>query len=328
MRDRLGRKRCAWVLAAWGMAWAWLGASTPGTAGAAPPGVTREDVEQSIKAGIGFLLKQQRPEGGWGGHPGESALVTLALLTAGEPADSEPIRRGLAGLRNATINPAHATYSYSLMTMALATADPVKYRDEIARNAEWLEQAQTRTGAWSYSAAGGHGGGDNSNTQYALLGLHAASEAGFPIHPDVWLRARRYWEMTQNGDGGWGYQAGGGNPTGSMTCAGVSSLIITGLKRVQGREVLIGDRVERCGEEGVNLSLQRGIDWLSTHFDVRQNPGMGQQWLYYYLYGLERVGRLSGRRFFASGGRGRGNRAIWSPPASRSCSCPKGGRRS
>ena len=103
--------------------------------------------------------------------------------------------------------------------------------------------------------------------------------------------------MTQNGDGSWGYHPAGGS-TGSMTCAGLSSLLITGLKRVQGREVLLGDRIERCGEEGVSPSLQRGFDWIATHFDVRQNFGMGATWHFYYLYGLERIGRLSGRRFF------------------------------
>ena len=40
------------------------------------------------------------------------------------------------------------------------------------------------------------------------------------------------------------------------------------------------------------------IDWLANHFDVRQNFGNGQQWKYYYLYALERAGRLTGVRFF------------------------------
>ncbi len=53
-----------------------------------------------------------------------------------------------------------------------------------------------------------------------------------------------------------------------MTCAGISSLIITGLRRIQGREQLVANRIERCGEEAVSISLQRGIDWLAQHFDV------------------------------------------------------------
>jgi hypothetical protein len=44
--------------------------------------------------------------------------------------------------------------------------------------------------------------------------------------------------------------------------------------------------------------LQFGIDWLAHNFQVGQNVGAGQQWKFYYLYGLERAGRLAGIRFF------------------------------
>src|SRR5262249_18721265 len=40
-----------------------------------------------------------------------------------------------------------------------------------------------------------------------------------------------------------------------------------------------------------------GLDWLGAHFSVGQNFGMGQKWKHYYLYGLERVGRLTGLRY-------------------------------
>jgi hypothetical protein len=53
-----------------------------------------------------------------------------------------------------------------------------------------------------------------------------------------------------------------------------------------------------CGKGGVNVNLQRGIDWMADHFAVTENFGNGQTWRYYYLYGLERAGRLTGQRFF------------------------------
>jgi hypothetical protein len=37
---------------------------------------------------------------------------------------------------------------------------------------------------------------------------------------------------------------------------------------------------------------------MASHFHVGQNFGGGQQWKLYYLYGLERAGRLAGIRFF------------------------------
>ena len=83
-----------------------------------------------------------------------------------------------------------------------------------------------------------------------------------------------------------------------MTCAGISSLIITGLKRFQGQESLVGDQIQNCGKGGIDVNLQRGIDWMASHFRVGENFGIGQQWRYYYLYGLERAGRLTGQRFF------------------------------
>ena len=57
-----------------------------------------------------------------------------------------------------------------------------------------------------------------------------------------------------------------------MTCAGISSMIITGLKRFEGFEVLLPDgTIRNCGKGGINPHLQRGIDWLSGHLHVGQN---------------------------------------------------------
>ena len=83
-----------------------------------------------------------------------------------------------------------------------------------------------------------------------------------------------------------------------MTCAGLSSLIISGLKRYQGQESLVGGAIQNCGKGGMNPRILRGADWLAAHFKVHENIGKGQQWKFYYLYGLERAGRLTGQRFF------------------------------
>ncbi|WP_435015828.1 DUF4159 domain-containing protein [Tundrisphaera sp. TA3] len=300
----MGTNRGRWRAIAWGLALG-LGVATASAPAAARAqggrNVSREEVEHAIRGGVAFLLKAQRIDGSWGTELGQSALVTLALLTAGESPRSAPMQRALEVLRKGRVEPQHETYTIALITMALAAADPDRYRDEIARYAEWLERGQTRSGAWSYnaSAAGMSQSGDNSNTQYALLGLHAASEAGFAVRPEAWNRARAYWIANQGNQGGWGYQGPAG-PTGSMTCAGISSLIITGLKRVQGREVLVNGEIRGCGQEVVNPNLQNGLDWMARNFDVTQNPGSPGMWKFYYLYGVERVGRLSGRRFFGS----------------------------
>ena len=119
-----------------------------------------------------------------------------------------------------------------------------------------------------------------------------------PVRPEVWALARAYWEKFQRRDGGWGYHAGDMLSTSSMTCAGVSSLVITGSRRFQGSEYLQGAAIHNCGQGASSLSLNNGINWLANNFSVGQNFPMGQQWKLYYLYGLERAGRLAGIRFF------------------------------
>ncbi len=84
-----------------------------------------------------------------------------------------------------------------------------------------------------------------------------------------------------------------------MTTAGISSLIIAGERVFQGHEALISDEIRHCGEGEVDIPLQRGIDWLAANFSVRENVGGNGNKLY-YLYGLERAGRLSGQRYFGA----------------------------
>ncbi len=288
-----------------GITLAILGITIPA---ARPAGVSSEQVERAIRDGTRYLKSQQQGDGSWleienRANTGTTSLITLALLTAGEKPGSEPIRRALGFLRKHSPQELNSTYAISLQTMVYALADPERDRVRIMANVTWLERAQIKPndrvpwpGAWSY-AEQKFQAGDNSNTQYALLGLSAAKEAGLPVDPEVWALSRAYFERFQTRDGGWGYAIGRTNPTASMTCAGVSSLVITGARRYQGQEYLQGATIHDCGKGGFNINLARGVEWLANHFSVDQNWGNGQQWRYYYLYALERAGRLTGVRF-------------------------------
>ncbi len=273
--------------------------------------ITGAEVEDAIRNGVRYLSRQQNQDGSWPdvdqkAHTGTTSLILLALLTSGEKLDSPPIQRGLAYLEQFSANDLGHTYSVALQTMVFSTADPARYRLQIARNVEWLERAQIKPGdrndwpgSWTYTGDK-ETHGDNSNTQYALLGLNAAAEVGVPVRPEVWVLSRQYWESAQRVDGSWSYHPfQADRPTASMTCAGISSMVITGLKRFEGQEVLLPDgTIRNCGSGGLNVDLQRGIDWMATHFRVSENFGQGQLWKFYYLYGLERAGRLTGQRFF------------------------------
>jgi hypothetical protein len=269
--------------------------------------VTADQVKQAISRGVDYLKRQQSENGSWsssrtsgnGQETGLTSLVTLALLTAGEPVDSPAMAKALAHLQGARADDVARTYSVALQTMALAAAGRERDLDQIAENAAWLVRAQVRkdakAGSWAGSWGYGLGSrrGDNSNSQYALLGLNAASEAGVRIPPQTWAWARWYWDQCQSRDGGWTYIAeASGRSTPTMTGAGVSSLAITGVRQSESVERLQGGHAVDCGKVDVNPGLQRGLAWLGSHFSVRR----AIHWKYYYLYGLERAGRLTGQR--------------------------------
>ena len=192
--------------------------------------VTREEVEKAIHDGIRFLKERQKRDGSWDefnpqAKTGTTSLVTLALLTAGEKPEAPHIHAALEHLRRFGPQELGSTYAISLQTMVFAAAEPERDQLRIAANVNWLESAQIKVaqrgvpGCWTYTHI--PAGGDNSNTQYAMLGLNAASEVGVPVKPEVWTLARLYWEKSQRRDGGWGYHAGDPISTSSMTCAGV-----------------------------------------------------------------------------------------------------------
>jgi Domain of unknown function (DUF4159) len=274
--------------------------------------VTAEQVDASIKAAIRYLKAAQQADGSWpefsrDGYPkGTSAIATLALITAGESPDDPVIRKALANLEEADAWQLKQIYCVALQTMAFAAADPERYKARLVDNVRYIEDSQVQNpaagptlGGWSYTLNDSRPP-DNSNSQYALLGLNAANEVGVEVKQKTWNLARTYWEQAQRTSGAWSYRPDDNSISASMTTAGISSMIITGMRRLQSREVLVGDVINNCGQGGVNPGLQRALDWMAANFRVDQNVGHGRTWKYYYLYGLERAGRLSGQRFFGS----------------------------
>jgi len=261
--------------------------------------VTPQQVEDAIEKGIKALKAMQDRNGVYPNDHmvgGNTALATLALLSCDLPPEDPAIAAGIGVLRDL---PPRDTYVVALQTMCFQLHNSKKNFNLIQRNAEWLIRAASPTGGWSY----GHqsrGGFDNSNTQYAILGLHAAQEAGVKIQPEFWERCRRHWVSTESEVGSWGYTTSGASR--SMTVAGVSSLVITQqhLPTVKARTVE-GKRIE-CGGPREDIPLKKGIEWLGRNVANRDRlVGQGgESYFFYYLYGLERAGRLTGRRFFGN----------------------------
>ena len=272
-----------------------------GNASNARAEITAQQVRKAIDRGVAHLKSKQHKDGTWpdfaaNQEGGVTALCTLAMLNAGVDPEDDSLKRALDWLRDHRLS---STYSVGLQTMVFARAGPSKYRLLIDRNVKFFEKNQNangpRTGAWGYP---GQTGGDNSNSQFALLALHEASRAGVKVRPQTWRLAKQYWEDCQNADGSWGYWKGRPG-TGSMTCAGIASLIIVNDKVHQTDAKVVGEKISCCNRGELEDDRVRGaVEWLSRNFRITGNPGpYPKQWGLYYLYGLERVGRLTAQRF-------------------------------
>ena len=268
-------------------------------AGQEQPTLTAEQVQTAIRQGRDYLLNEQSPRGTWDDmaqYPGGvTALCTLALLTSGVDPSNDKIQKSLDYLRSLQVN---KTYTASLQTMALCAGEPRRDLALIQKNVDWLERVQLdagdRAGSWSY---GDEIGGDNSNTQFAVLALNEAERVGARIKPQTWQAAADYWRRVQEPSGAWGYQPGLPG-SGSMTCAGIGCWVITAGKVAAPTAAVTNGNVQCCLPADPDDVLERAMIWMGRNFSVTRNPGQGGAgWHYYFLYGLERVGRLTSRRF-------------------------------
>jgi hypothetical protein len=276
-----------------------------------------------------------------GHRVGETALALHALRSCGVPADDPQVAAGFAFVRAGYARQRKVDglqcYDISFILIALDThrqraapdaarkpargaPPPVDDGPWIREMTAWLVAAQGKTGGFGYSSPGYYDN-DLSNTQVALLALHAARRSGAEVPAEVFRRALAYFLDAQESSGpaaarrdetwkpdakgeprtegardrarGWGYKPRT-EGTGSMTAGGVSSLAIC--------------RAELSGSPGYDGKLDAraeqgiwdGLAWLGARFTVTENPGprgapaavAGKQ--YYWLYAMERAGALSG----------------------------------
>ena len=158
-----------------------------------------------------------------------------------------------------------------------------------------MPQVQLNEGGWRYWPPYRKSDQDLSATQFALLGLRAAVSAGYPVH----LVERRTWKWAalaarahQQSNGSFRYQRE--TPwTAGMTAAGIACLLIC------------KEQISNLGEtppDWYDERVKAGLDFLGRNLDFTQNK-RGKwndkyrvgQYHYYHLYGIERVGALSGK---------------------------------
>jgi hypothetical protein len=184
----------------------------------------------------------------------------------------------------------------------------------------WLVSAQSETGYWTYTASARPNSGDLSNTQFAILGLRAAVRCGLKVPVKTWTRFMDALLMAQESSGptvmmpdfrsyssrsgkpsfyvahararAWGYTPGGRGISGSRTAMGISSMLIAH----EGLSLTNRSSAARYSSRA-RKSIRDGLAWLWSRWTVSENPNMGTSHLHYYLYALERVGVLSGKRY-------------------------------
>ena len=137
--------------------------------------------------------------------------------------------------------------------------------------------------------------GDNSNSQYAALGLRACFDAGVTLPEGVVLLAVKWWRDSQFKDPkkddkkvasgpaisgkveGWNYKDETAQadkpPYHAMTAGGVGSLVIYDYM------------LDRKWKD--DSFVKAGVNWLTQHYQV-------MAWNTYFLYGLERAAILFG----------------------------------
>lgn len=300
-------------------------------------GLTGEQVDAAIEKSRDFLWAHLQAQHAKNKvktlvDGGPDLLAALALVHAGAPQKfpefDAQLRAYLTKFDPRSIQ--LATYESGLFCMLIeAYGDPV-FLPKLRDTARYLLELQGVEGTWGYGYSipttiygpvGGGGGtgkalrvfggtplegsnpgidvlhrltdygknhdGDNSVSQFALLGLQAASRWHVLAAPETWKRNLVAYRARQCDDGGWDYTEKRATGYGSMTCAGICALAI--------------DRYELGEKEAtVDEQIERGLAWLDRNFSVSTNPANSTNHLYYYLYSLERVGRILDTEFIGS----------------------------
>jgi len=226
----------------------------------------------------------------WGGL---TAMATYALLAAGENPQDPRLAEAITWLLNHdNITGTYAVGLRAQVWQFLPEKHPqrAQVRAAIKRDRDLLLGAMHEKPGESFGFYGYFpkqpNAYDRSNSQYAVLGIWAAEQAGAEVPTKFWEIQDQVWKKSQNQDGGWEY-SGDSPSTATMTAAGVATLFIT-------QDYLL-DLKKDCQGNVFNQNIEMGIGWLDRHINQLLSGGN-----YYGMYGVERIGVASGRRYFGA----------------------------
>lgn len=267
---------------------------------------TKEAVQKAMDKGVKFLRSTQNKDGHWG-DPGITALIVTAFFRCHRkygPEDGPWIRKPLEYLASCQkkdggiYNDQLANYNTSVAILAFTAHPDVakQYAPTIERAKKFLlglqcdEEEGYAPDKDKYYGGIGYGGDerpDLSNTQYAIEALRAAGlDKDDPALKKALVFLQRCQNRSESNDQVWAGNDGGfvygpgDSPAGkekrtdgkvalksygSMTYAGIKSYIHANVSKDDPR-------------------VQSAYDWIRRNYDLSQNPGAGNQGLFYYYH--------------------------------------------
>ena len=256
---------------------------------------------------INFLKTSQADDGTWTSNSssGVTALAVTALVESGVPLDDPALAKGLRALEKFVQKDGgiyapgtgHKNYETCVSVMALKAADAggrydkiLARADKFLRGLQWdeeegIDKADVRYGGADYGPSKKRP--DLSNTQFlveALKTLGAKDDDPSIQKALIFVSRCQNLESPHNttamaskvNDGGFFYTVAAGGSSaagktadgglrsyGSMTYAGLKSMIYAGLTAKDPR-------------------VKAASDWIRRNYTLSENPGLGQQGLFYY----------------------------------------------
>jgi len=289
-------------------------------------------LQTAIDRGVAFLKTTQGDQGTWTSSTslGVTGLVTYSLLVSGVTVDDPVVKAALQTIE-ANVQPdggiyhkesSHKNYETAIVLQALVAANGdgryqklIDHAVKFLKNIQWddTEQADRDNPAFGGAGYGRSARPDLSNTSFFMDSLKAA---GVSANDPAMQNALIFVSRCQNlegphndtpfagkiNDGGFYYTpaAGGSSPAGttpegglrsyaSMTYAGLKSMVYAGLT-----------------EDDPRVKAAEG--WLKKFYTLEENPGMGQQGLFYYYQTMAKAMDALGREQFLDAN---GNNHTW-----------------
>ena len=268
-----------------------------------PADLTHEHVEQTRAAIVDALYRHQDPDRHWdpvtmpsgestnqhlGGY---TALVCLAMITAGESYQDQRLKAPLRDLEQAQLKGTYVVATRALIWAAL----PDRFNPNLARDAQWLiDTYNVDAAGWDYKArpTGTITAPSPSIRHFGTLALWEAAKRGHRIPPDLLRSIEQVTLRDQDRDGAWHYKNESG-PSGSMTAAGLVTLAITD-ELLHARDAI---DLKQPKDTPRHRSAEAGLAWLDDHFSAFRTPGdtsRGSRFPMYWMYAVERVGLAQG----------------------------------